>query len=108
MLFRKDLNDLNVLNRASSANYHRRPHAVRNKRIGKFPRNQVRRFPTRTVLRHNHARIKLFERLNRRLHDWLEDWPGEMEAADDRMNAIYSRHLPRAFERIHHAGGTAT
>src|SRR5258705_8890737 len=68
----------------------------------------MRRFPTRTVLRHDDARIEFFERRNRRLHDWLEDRPREMEAADDRMNAIYPRHLPRALQCVHHAGVTAT
>ena len=31
-----------------------------------------------------------------------------MKAADDRMNAIYSRHLPRALQCVHHAGVAAT
>src|SRR5262245_2338915 len=65
------------------------------------------RLPACAVLRHDNARAKFFQRLNRRCNDRLETGPGQMKTADHRLNSIDARHLSSALERVNDAGMTA-
>src|SRR3990167_2297056 len=87
---------------------HRRADAIRNKGVGKLLRDQMSRPPARAVLRHNDTRIELFQRLNRRHNDWLEDRTREMKAADNAVYLIHPGEFSCMLKRIDHARVAAT